>query len=145
MQPIDDVLRKCIKSLGLGSGAVFKAVCNQWPKIVGEAVAAHTFPDMIKGGTLTIIVDSPQWMHHLGFYKAEIAGKLERYDIKEIRFRSGKLPPKKAAQAHEEAAVELSDEDRTFIENTVRNIEDAELRNTFRTLIAHGLSKGRKA
>ncbi len=144
MQPLHDILKKFVKEQGLEGGAVMKTIGNHWSRIVGETIAAHTSPDIIRGKTLTLIVDSPQWMHHLGFYKEEILKKLQQYNIKEIRFRQGKLPEIKDKVPDEEPDVNLSDDDVRYIENTVRNIDDEELKKSFRKLIAHGLTKGKK-
>ncbi len=144
MQPLHDILKKYIKNHGLEGGAVLSTICNHWPEIVGQTIAAHTYPDIIRGKIFTLIVDSPQWMHHLSFYKDEILKKLHQYDIKDIRFRQGKLPVIVAQSPEEPEDIELSDDDLRYIENTVKNIDDEELKKKFRTLIAHGLTKGKK-
>ncbi len=144
MQSLHDILKKIVKDQGLEGGAVMRAIGSHWSGIVGETIAAHTCPDTVRGKTLTMIVDSPQWMHHLGFFKDEIIKKLQQFDIDEIRFRQGKLPEIKVKAPVEEIDVELSDDDLRYIENTVRNIDDDELRKRFRKLIAHGLTKGKK-
>ena len=143
MQSLNLILKKFVKDFGLAGGAVFSAVCRRWPEIVGEGIAAHTYPDIVKGKILTLIVDSPQWMHHLGFYKEEIINKLDAYGVKDVRFRLGKLPAK-AVETTDELPVELSDDDLRYIENTVRGLDDDEMKKAFKKLIAHGLMRGKE-
>jgi len=142
MLPLDKVLGKLIKDIGIEGGVAISAVSRQWKKTVGEAIALHTYPDTIKEKVLTIIVDTPQWMHHLSFFKEEITGKLERYDIKDVRFRIGKLPELKSKK-NMAIETDLSESDLRYLDNTVRTIKDRELQEKFRMLIAHGLKKGK--
>ena len=60
-----------------------------------------------------------------------------------VRFRLGRLPEKKDIPLNKEDTV-LTDEDLRFLENTVNNVKDEELKEVFRKLIMHGLTKGKK-
>ncbi len=142
MHSLRNILGKFVRDFGLEGGVAVNAVRRQWADLVGQTVAAHTFPDTIRGGILTLIVDTPQWMHHLGFYREEISSKLKPFNISGIRFRLGVLPGECAKRPAEEGAG-LTEEDLRYIENTVRNVKDEELKEKFRTLIAHGLTRGR--
>lgn len=142
MEPLSKILGAFTENLGIESGSVLNAVRRKWADIVGPAVAAHTSPDIISSKVLTIIVDTPQWMHHLSFYKGEISEKLKSYNMQGVRFRLGRLPEKKDTTHIKEEAV-LTDEDLRFLENTVRNVKDEELKEKFRKLIVHGLTKGK--
>ncbi|MBI5740021.1 MAG: DUF721 domain-containing protein [Nitrospirae bacterium] len=143
MQSFQNILRTFVKSYGLESGVSLNALRNKWTDIVGRPVSSHTCPDMIKGNVLTVIVDTPQWMHHLSFFKEEIISRLSQYNVAEVRFRIGRLPEEtKDVQKGGNAA--LSEDDTRYIENTLMGLKDEELREKFRTLIAHGLTKGKK-
>jgi len=142
MESLRKILGEFSKDLGIESGSVLNAVRRKWAGIVGPAVAAHTYPDTISSKVLIIIVDTPQWMHHLSFYKEEISEKLKFCNMEGVRFRLGRLPEKKEAPLAEEEAG-LTDEDLRFLENTVNNVKDEELREKFRKLIVHGLTKGK--
>ncbi len=135
MQPLKNVLGKLIKDAGLESGVAITAV--------GEGIALHTYPDTIKGKVLNVLVDTPQWMHHLSFFKSDITDKLEHFGIRDVRFRIGRLPEPEVKELREEEA-ELSEGDIRYLDNTVRHIKDNELRNRFRRLISHGLKRGKK-
>ncbi|HBH62592.1 MAG TPA: hypothetical protein DDX85_12830 [Nitrospiraceae bacterium] len=143
MESLRNILGEFTKDLGIESGSVLNAVRRKWADIVGPAIAAHTFPDTIRSKVLTIIVDTPQWMHHLSFYKEEISEKLRFCDMKGVHFRLGRLPEKTNASLSKTYAV-LTDEDQRFLENTVNTVKDEELKETFRKLIVHGLTKGKK-
>lgn len=142
MESLRKILGQFTKDLGIESGTVLNAVRKKWADIVGPAVAAHTFPDTISSKVLIIIVDTPQWMHHLSFYKEEISDKLRFCNMEGVRFRLGRLPEKKDVPFSKEDTG-LTDEDLRFLENTVNNVKDEELKEVFRKLIVHGLTKGK--
>ena len=143
MQPLNKVLGKLIKDAGLEGGVVISAVRRQWNSLVGEGIAVHTYPDTVKGTVLTVMVDTPQWMHHLSFFKAEITDKLDHLGIRDVRFRIGRLPEPERPD-HKAVEDELSERDLKYLDNTVKNIRDTELRDCFRKLISHGLKKAKK-
>jgi len=143
MQSLHDILKTFVKEYGLEGGVVLKSIQNQWENIAGRTVAAHTFPDTVKGKVLTLIVDTPQWMHHLSFFKEEIVLKLASYNVVEVRFKLGKLPDNSKAFALS-GDITLSEDDLIYLENTLRNVKDVDLREKFRKLIAHGLTRGKK-
>ena len=143
MQSLHNILKTFVKDYGLEGGVALNAIRSQWHKIVGQAVTGHTFPDTIKGKVLTLIVDTPQWLHHLSFFKDEITTKLKPYNVEEIRFKIGRLPEKtKETRAAED--IKLSEDDLRYLENTLKNLKDEDLREKFRTLIVHGLMRGKK-
>ncbi len=142
MQPLNKVLDKLIKDVGIEGGVAIAAVRRQWNSIVGDAIASHTCPDTVKGKVLTIIVDTPQWMHHLSFFKGEISEKLDRFDIRDVRFRIGRLPVTKNNNSPE-IAKDLSESEMRYLDNTVRTIKDKDLQEKLRKLISHGLKRGR--
>ncbi len=142
MQSFQSLLKKFNKDFRLEDGVVLTALRNKWIDLVGETIAAHTFPDMIKSKELTLIVDSPQWRHHLDFLKNEICEKITRYGIDDLRFRIGKIPESRG-KLSKAVEAKLTEEDRRYIENTIKTVKDEELKETFRKLIAHGLTRKR--
>jgi hypothetical protein len=140
MQRAGTVLRKFIREYGLETSLTLSIIRKHWGGLVGRTIAKHTSPDVLSGKTLSVIVDTPQWMHHLSFYKQDMYEKLKQFKVHEIRFRLGKLPEKvhdqqKAHYPH------LSGEDIKFIEETIRNLKDEELRWRFRTFLTHSLER----
>jgi predicted nucleic acid-binding Zn ribbon protein len=143
MQSLQNILKPFIKIHGLECGVALTAIRRQWINLVGGTIAAHTFPDSLKGSVLNLIVDTPQWMHHLSFFKEEITAKLKPYAVGDIRFRIGKIPEQKKADLSKDEA-RLSEDDERFIDNTLKNLRDEELKEKFRTLIVHGLTRRKK-
>jgi len=142
MHSLNTVLRKFVKDFGLEGGAALIKLRREWANIAGQTIASHTSPFTIKSNVLTLTVDTPQWMHHLSFLKEEMLGKLDKFNISEIRFRIGKLP--EAAQTVTDSCDRmLTDDDKQFISNTLKGIKDKELKKSFRRLLTHGLTKGR--
>ncbi len=139
MQRVGSILKKFVSDHGLETALTLTAVKNQWTELVGQTIAAHTYPDVIKGRTIFINVDTPQWMHHLGFYKEEICQKLERYAVKELKFRIGRIPERtKLEQGTDE--IHLTGEDVMYIEDTVKDIKDAELKERLKKLLRDSLT-----
>jgi hypothetical protein len=97
----------------------------------------HTAPADIKEGKLVIAVDSPAWLQHLKFLKKELTDKLRPHGIKVIQFRLGSVRinserqiPSKSAPP--EAFRELTENDIARIDDTVDEIDDAELKEVIR-------------
>ncbi len=148
MQRAGSILKKFIRDYGLEAGLTISIIKNQWVNLVGKTIAVHTFPDIMKGNTVFIVVDTPQWMHHLSFYRQDICEKLKPYKVREVRFRLGKLPledsfRKKADIRTVINSLPLTDEDSRYIENTIRSLKDKELQQRFRQLLANALTKKR--
>jgi hypothetical protein len=143
MNSLRNILGKFAKDIGIDSGVALNQLRKQWINLVGKPIAVHTYPDSVKSGNLSVVVDTPQWIHHLGFYKNEILDKLKPLGVHSIRFRLGRIPEYLNEDVSPEDS-ELSEEDLRYIDNTVSSLKDEELRDTFRTLIRHGLTKGKK-
>lgn len=138
MQRIGSVLKKFVSDYGLETGLTSTTIRNQWIRLVGQTIAEHTSPDGIKGKTIFIIVDTPQWLHHVSFYKQEILEKLKPYKITNVRFKLGRMP--EITDVRQEIDnISLSEEDSRYIENTVKNIKDDELKERFRKLLTDAL------
>ena len=144
MHPLNSILGKFIKDFDLSGGLKLSEIKDHWRIIVGHTIASHTCPYILKDGVLTLIVDTPQWMHHLGFFKEEIKEKLNKYNVREVRFSLGKLPENPESEAETGRVIEISDSDKRYINNTLRVIKDKELKERFRTLLTHALTKGKQ-
>src|SRR5258707_7130339 len=58
--------------LGLAAGSVF----GRWAQIVGPDLAAHTIPDGLADGELTVTADSTAWATQVRLLAAELVRKL---------------------------------------------------------------------
>ena len=121
MHPINSILKKFIKDFGLTGGITLSQINDHWSNIVGQTIASHTSPYMLRDGILTLTVDTPQWMHHLGFFKEEIKEKLKEYHVREIRLSLGRLPESNTDET-EAVTAEISDSDQRYINNTLRAV-----------------------
>ncbi|MBL7048233.1 MAG: DUF721 domain-containing protein [Nitrospira sp.] len=140
MHSLDHILQKLVRDLKLEGGLAITSICNKWTATVGDTVAKHTWPDSIRNKVLTLIVDTPQWMHQLSFYKDDITEKVRKFDVDSIRFRIGKIP-KPAVEKVAETDKTLTPDDLAFIENTISTLKDSELQEQFRKLLKHGLTR----
>ena len=143
MHSLNTVLKKLVKDFGLEGGAALSNLRKKWENIAGQTIASHTSPFTIRNSVLTLTVDTPQWMHHLSFVKEEMLVKLEKFNISEVRFRLGKLPGP-AHTVTDNCERMLTDDDKRFIENTLKSINDKELKKRFRSLLTHALTKGKQ-
>ncbi|MBI4825465.1 MAG: DUF721 domain-containing protein [Nitrospirae bacterium] len=143
MHSLNGLLKKYFKESGIESGLLVNKLQKHWPKIVGKTIAAHTSPEAIKDKQLTIAVDTPQWMHHLGFFKEEISEKLKTYDMTEIRFKLGRLS-KVDDRSQALNKPDLSKDDLAYIEDILKGCNDPELKEKLKNLITHGLTEGRR-
>jgi hypothetical protein len=142
MHSLNAVLNKFVKDFSLEGGTALIGLKKEWRSIVGQTIASHTSPFALSNSILTITVDSPQWMHHLSFSKEEISGRLEKFNITEVRFKLARLPAAPRPVADNSGRM-LTDDDKRYIENTLKLLKDKELKKGFRKLITHSLTKGR--
>jgi len=92
---IRDVLKKTIAKIGAEKKARLteEKITEIWKKVAGESAARHSHPKMLKGGLLTVNVDSSAWIYELTLKKEKIEKKINRL-IKQkkplrIRLRAG--------------------------------------------------------
>ena len=139
MQRVGGVLKRFVKDYGLETGLHLAGIKTQWQKLVGQTLAAHTSPDIIKGKTIFINVDTPQWMHHLSFYKQEMLEKLKNYGIENIRLKLGRLDESSVDEIKTASICQLTEEDAKYIEDTIQNLKNDELKEKFRKLLSDAL------
>jgi len=150
---IGTALNEYLQRVGLGGLQSASKLINDWPKLVGPGVAGHSSPQDIKGGRLTIIVDSSAWMNQLSLLSNDIIDKVNRGlggdTVTELRFRIGKIgaagaksssgaqePPKKRKLSAEEIAD---------VEKAASAIEDPALRAGAKRLLKAAASTKRRA
>jgi len=143
MKPFGTIFDKIAKDIGLESGRKIHNIRKEWSNLVGKTIATHAYPETIRGDMLILTVETPQWMHHLTFYKEEISLKLNAFGIKQVRFKLGKLPDSHNS-VHEKKDLLLTEDDKRYLNDTLRNINDEELKERLRRLLIHGLTKGKR-
>lgn len=62
---ISQVIPELMKKLGIEEQHWFAVLEEEWPNIVGEAVAKHTRPGRFEKRNLVVFVDSSVWLNEL--------------------------------------------------------------------------------
>jgi len=88
---VDEVLPGLLKRLGIEQRHWEIALSEEWDRIVGDVVAAHTSPGRLAQGVLTVFVDSAVWLDQLKRYsRREVLSKIQerfgRDKIRDVRF-----------------------------------------------------------
>lgn len=70
-------------------------IWDMWEGIVGNLVAENAKPAAFKGKLVLVHVESPSWMHHLQFLKAELINKINKGLgkplVEDMKFKVGPL------------------------------------------------------
>ncbi len=140
MKRADTVLGPMLKRLGIESGVRLERIRNDWSVLFEPALAAHMFPSGCTGQELLLTIDSPLWMQHLMYYKKEILQKLSPFGITEVRFRLGKIRKPSSRQTLNRKSRQLSDEEVSFITETVSEISDEHLKKAISNAIEKSFS-----
>ena len=123
---------------------------KQWKALVGEVVAAHTWPARIKFRKLHVAVDNSVWLHQLLYLKAtlmeNIQTQMEELELEDIIFRIGELPEFREGDVEGEAEqVDVSPDARVTAREYTQAVNDEELRDSLSRVIARALSFAKKS
>jgi len=92
---IEGVLGNILKALKTKGRPTEEEMFDCWEKAVGVEASRHSKPQTLKGGILTVNVDSSGWLYQLTTQKKgvleRLAGKLGSKKIKDVRFRIGDI------------------------------------------------------
>jgi len=72
-----DSLPGVTRRIGGPDGAAFVHLASSWADIVGPAVAAHSHPLRLGGGTLVIAVDQAGWVTELTYLEASLRARID--------------------------------------------------------------------
>ena len=120
---------------------------QHWPKIVGEHIGHHTWPESIRHRKLYLIAENSVWLQQLRFLKPELLAKLSSHTggdaITDIVLRVGtppapeveasaaaRLPPTTA-----ETKATVPDDVQASIEAAVHPVNDPALQARLRALL----------
>lgn len=132
MQHVSSVLLRLCKDIGLEDKMLLQQIEETWHDIFSEPLSLHTYPADLKDGEITINVDSQIWLQQLKFLQPMILKKLDKYNLKSVRLRLGKIKRKskhKALTKKEKQPV-LSKHDTEWLNSLLSEISDAELRES---------------
>lgn len=144
MQILQKVLDEILKERGLSKKINEQRAILSWNEIVGKTVSQNAQPAKIVDGTLFVHVSNSVWAHKLSFFAHNYAAKINRLlneeVVKEVKFSVGKVEPNEAETEDESSEVSLEQitldqEELKVIEETVKSIEDLELRERLKEII----------
>jgi predicted nucleic acid-binding Zn ribbon protein len=140
IERISATIEKLLARRGLSARIREYRVFGVWDQAVGDVLARHAQPGAIRGKKLTVTVDSSAWMQQLSLLKPEIIEKLNRLlgggAVESITLRLGEISPSVRGEAPRPLrAAALGQEERSKIEEAVRNISDPTVRDSLRHLM----------
>lgn len=77
VRQVGEVLGQLTTRLGMARPDATHAVFRGWAEAVGSEVAAHTRPRSLRGGVLTIVVDSSAWATELRYLESKLLVRIE--------------------------------------------------------------------
>lgn len=94
MAPAREILRGVLDRRGVHREVREHRLLTRWREIVGDRVAARSFPDGLERGVLWVRVASSSWMHQLSFLREDIKEKANRMIgdpplVRDVRFHLG--------------------------------------------------------
>ncbi len=88
---VGDLLPRVLKGLGLEGKLEEGRLREEWPRIVGGAIASRSRPRTVRGATLVIDVVNNVWMNEIQFHRSEIVRKIRKefpsLEIEDIRLK----------------------------------------------------------
>ncbi len=85
-RPVGDALERVRRELGAAAPSQLEAMARCWPELVGDALARHSHPVVLRGGVLRIAVDDPAWAGQFRYLSAGLLTALEeRFPTATIR------------------------------------------------------------
>lgn len=123
-----------------------------WHELFSKPLNLHTCPCELKNGELLINVDSPVWLQQLKFLQPMIIQKLDRYPIKSVRLRLGKVNTKSQGKLHvseskssKKSSRTISKSDAEWLNWLLSDISDAEMKDGIRKALQNSLSYSYKS
>jgi hypothetical protein len=135
------ILSGLAKRLGLETRLLELRLQHDWPDIIGEPIASHTWPSQIRFKKLYLVVHNSVWLQQLTFLKPTLLAKLRDVAgtelIGEIVLRVGEIPSPRSASAVVSSGGDLSEVrvDTDTVSHTA-GIQDLELRERFTKVIS---------
>jgi hypothetical protein len=143
-QPIHSILEKTLKALEIDVPLKSYSIWGAWKEIVGESVALHTQPRVIRNRILFIDASHPTWIQQLQFLKPTLLEKINAFLreplIQDIRFKLGKISHSvpTSLKTHLLGDEKLDKAALNQIESIVQKIEDGDVRKGLREVLIKG-------
>lgn len=140
MEKISTAFRKIFKEIGIENAVTVELLRAKWKSIFKDPIHKHTMPHALQNKCLTILVDSPEWLHELQFHQETILSHLRDLSIQRVRLRLGKIQDTPLHHSPRQRKRPLTEKDREFIENTVADVGDENLRDTIKKAIEKSIA-----
>ena len=142
MKRVDSLCIPLIRKLGLQEGVKLAAIKKDWFNLFNKPLCYHMSPCSLSHGEILLNVDSPVWLQELQYYKKDILKKMSLYGVKSIRFKIGRVSNKRTTKNKNQKFKEktLTTEEKSFMDSTVSQINDEELKKTVFRAIKKSLS-----
>jgi hypothetical protein len=118
---------------------------TQWKDIVGEVLAAHTWPTRIRFRKLFIAVETTVWLHQLTYLKSTLMEKIQSQTpnlyLKDIVFRIGEIPEQRGDKPESKNVTpHVSAESLMTATEYTREVTNEEIRYSLTRVISKALS-----
>ena len=118
---------------------------TQWRGIVGEVLAAHTWPTSIRFRKLFVAVGSSVWLHQLIYVKPTLLEKIQSEApdlfLNDIVFRIGEIPERKLDESEpQNLQLQVSAESLITAAECTREVTNEDLRYSLTRVISKALS-----
>ena len=92
-RPVSDALRHVRRELGAPSPEALDTIRALWPDLVGDVLAAHSAPVVLRDGVLRVTVDDAAWRGRFRYLadqlRAAIGARLDGVEVHEIVVTAG--------------------------------------------------------
>ena len=153
-QSVSSLLKEMLAKPGFGEQITRHQAWLIWDKIVGKQIAARARPLRLRKGVLEIAVDHPVWMQQLQMMKPQILAKIQdkapSAGINDLYLRrtTQLAPPGPQTSTPEKSkpldGIEISDIERSHIDELVQRIADPELQDEMRHFFTLQAKLGKK-
>lgn len=130
MKRVDFLLFPLVKDLGIESSMKLAVIKKKWHNLFNEPLSSHMLPCKLSEGEMLLNVDSPVWLQELNYFKKDIIEKLSPYGIRDVRLKLGRVSKRKESEGSGKwiKIKTLTPEELSYIDKTVSQIDDEELR-----------------
>lgn len=142
VKKIGTLIAPFLREFRMEEAVRFEGIKGAWGNIFREPLSLHMSPVSLKKGELLINVDSPLWLQQLSFLKNQIIDNLSPFEVKDLRFRVGRVvsAPNNAAQSSSARNRFLGSDALREIENVVSGINDDNIKEGIRKAMEKSLS-----
>lgn len=148
---LGEILPETLKKKALYLPTKDRPLIDAWNRAVGSQIGSKAQPDRLRDDVLYVRVATSVWMHELQFMKQDIIVKLNGIlggsPVKQIRFFIGEVeapPAKREESAQLSNARDLKSDEKEFIDGTIADVTDPELREVVKRAMIRSIQRGLK-